>query len=566
VFSENSGFGAPVESRVARPFASVDARRDASEARAGLGYRHDVTTRQPTPPSSSQAPDAALTMAREHISRWDSETKYKTLFDSIDEGFCVIKVVRGECGQASDYVFLETNPSFDRQTGLVGAVGQSMRALAPTHEEHWFQTYGEVARTGVPVRFEAPANALARWYDVYAFRVGEPGQDLVGVLFNDITRRKDLESAIERQNEMLRKADARKDQFLATLSHELRNPLAPIRSGLRIIKLLGPDDERLQHTLEMMERQTSHLVRLVDDLMEVSRITRGKIELRSGRVLLGSALSAAVEAVWPHMEAKRIELVQDAAAVVPVEGDRDRLTQVFSNLLSNATKFTDAGGRISIDLRRDGDEAVVTVSDTGCGIEPDAIDAVFEMFWQAPSEEPRGGLGIGLALARELVQMHGGTLTVQSAGRRHGSQFTVRLPASPGVEVTRVGDRPKGLAETEQMRRKILVVDDNADAADSLALTLRLQGHVVEVAYDGDSALETSQRLSPEVVILDIGMAGMDGYEVARQLRRGQPQTRLIALTGWGQENDKVRAREAGFDWHLTKPADPETLHAILLG
>jgi len=501
------------------------------------------------------------------MSHWNSETKYRTLFDSIDEGFCVIKILRDECGQASDYVFLETNPSFDRQTGLVGAVGRSMRALAPTHEAHWFQTYGEVARTGVPVRFEAPADALARWYDVYAFRVNEPGQELVGILFNDISQRKSLERAIERQNEMLRKADARKDQFLATLSHELRNPLAPIRNGLRIIKLLGAGDERLQDTLEMMERQTRHLVRLVDDLMEVSRITRGKIELRSDRVLLGSALSAAVEAVWPQMEAKGIELFQDAAAVVPVEGDRDRLTQVFSNLLSNATKFTEPGGRISIDLHREDDAAVVTVSDTGCGIEPDVIDAVFEMFWQAPSHAVRGGLGIGLALARELVQMHGGTLTVQSGGTGQGSKFTVRLPVSPACEAGRVAGRPNTVSDTEQMRRKtILVVDDNADAADSLAGTLRMQGHVVQVAYDGHSALEITEHLSPDVVILDIGMAGMDGYQVARQLRRRQAQTRLIALTGWGQENDKLKAREAGFDWHLTKPADADTLHAILLG
>ena len=523
-------------------------------------------TCEPVLPSSSQMLDS-VSVARDHMSRWDSETKYKTLFDSIDEGFCVVHVIRDEGGASIDYVFVETNPSFARQTGLDDAVGQSMRALAPAHEAHWFQTYGNVARTGAAVRFEAPADALGRWYDVYAFRVGDPGQDLVGILFNDISSRKDLERAIERQNEILRKTDARKDQFLATLSHELRNPLAPIRNGLRIIKRLGADNERLQHTLEMMERQTTHLVRLVDDLMEVSRIRRGKIELRADRVLLGSALSAAVEAVWPQMEAKRIELLQDAAAVVPVEGDRDRLTQVFSNLLSNATKFTEPGGRISIDLRRENDEAVVTVSDTGCGIEADAIETVFEMFWQAPSHEAGEGLGIGLSLARELVEMHSGTVTVQSGGRGRGSQFTVRLPVSSAFEAGRFGGSPKPVPEAEHtVRKTILVVDDNADAADSLALTLRMQGHVVQVAYDGGSALETSERLAPEVVVLDIGMPGMDGYEVARRLRHRQPQTRLIALTGWAQEHDKLRALEAGFDWHLTKPADLDTLQAIVLG
>ena len=442
-----------------------------------------------------------------------------------------------------------------------------MRALAPAHEAHWFHTYGEVARTGIPMRFEAVADALSRWYDVYAFRVGDPGQDLVGVLFNDVGHRKDLERAIELQNEMLRKADARKDQFLATLSHELRNPLAPIRNGLRIIKILGGDNDPLQQTVQMMERQTNHLIRLVDDLMEISRITRGKIELRADRVLLGSTLSAAVEAVWPQMEAKGIELLQAAAEVVPVQGDRDRLTQVFSNLLSNATKFTEPGGRISIDLRREADRAIVTVSDTGCGIAADAIDAVFDMFWQGSSHDLGGGLGIGLALVRELVQMHGGSVSAQSGGPGLGSQFTVRLPVSPAVEACPSADRPIAAVETAPAaRRTILVVDDNTDAADSLATSLRMQGHTVQVAYDGDTALKACERLAPDVVVLDIGMPGMDGYEVARQLRRRQPQTRLVALSGWGQSEDKLRAREAGFDTHLTKPADLEALQGIVLG
>ena len=537
------------------------------DARAQFAYGCEQSTCEPILPSTSETPDTSVSAALEHMSRWDSEAKYKTLFDSIDEGFCVIKILRNETGDSTDYVFLETNPSFARQTGLTNVIGQSMRALAPAHEAHWFHTYGEVARTGIPMRFEAVADALSRWYDVYAFRVGDPGQDLVGVLFNDVGHRKDLERAIELQNEMLRKADARKDQFLATLSHELRNPLAPIRNGLRIIKILGGDNDPLQQTVQMMERQTNHLIRLVDDLMEISRITRGKIELRADRVLLGSTLSAAVEAVWPQMEAKGIELLQAAAEVVPVQGDRDRLTQVFSNLLSNATKFTEPGGRISIDLRREADRVIVTVSDTGCGIAADAIDAVFDMFWQGSSHDLGGGLGIGLALVRELVQMHGGSVSAQSGGPGLGSQFTVRLPVSPAVEASPSTDRPIAAVETAPAaRRTILVVDDNTDAADSLATSLRMQGHTVQVAYDGDSALKACERLAPDVVVLDIGMPGMDGYEVARRLRRRQPQTRLVALSGWGQSEDKLRAREAGFDTHLTKPADLEALQGIVLG
>jgi CheY-like chemotaxis protein len=278
-------------------------------------------------------------------------------------------------------------------------------------------------------------------------------------------------------------------------------------------------------------------------------------------------MSAAVEAVWPQMEAKGIELLQAAAEVVPVQGDRDRLTQVFSNLLSNATKFSEPGGRISIDLRREADRAIVTISDTGCGIAADAIDAVFEMFWQGSSHDLGGGLGIGLALVRELVQMHGGSVSVQSGGPGLGSQFTVRLPVSPAVEASPSADRPIAAVETAPAaRRTILVVDDNTDAADSLAASLRMQGHAVQVAYDGDSALKACERLAPDVVVLDIGMPGMDGYEVARRLRRRQPQTRLVALSGWGQSEDKLRAREAGFDTHLTKPADLEALQGIVLG
>jgi PAS domain S-box-containing protein len=374
-------------------------------------------------------------------------------------------------------------------------------------------------------------------------------------------------SARRRAEDALRVADTRKNDFLATLSHELRNPLAPIRSGLQILKLVGKGEERLERTRQVMERQLAHLVRLIDDLMEVSRISRGKVHLRPERLSMGTVLSIAIEAVWPATEAKSLVLLQELDEPLVVHGDKDRLVQVFANLLNNAVKFSHSGTAISLSLRREADQAVVVVKDEGQGIDAASLDTVFDLFAQGPAHQMSGGLGIGLALVRQLVQLHGGSVEVQSEGRNRGSAFTVRLPLAIDdlVPLSQPVAREAPSGGVDPCLR-VLVVDDNRDAADTLATSLQFEGHDVTVVYDGPSALDTFERVLPDVVILDIGMPDMDGYEVARRIRQSNPghAVRILALTGWGQAEDRKRAHEAGFDEHLIKPVDMHTLKTVL--
>jgi PAS domain S-box-containing protein len=383
------------------------------------------------------------------------------------------------------------------------------------------------------------------------------GSVMVGVLW-DITARKEAEGALQISN-------VRKSNFLATLAHELRNPLAPIRNGLEVFRRSAPLDDGLEKTRQMMERQLTHLVRLVDDLLEVSRIDLGKLELRRERVLLSSILASAVEGTWSRIEERRIELVQDFQNPAAVDADRDRLAQVFSNLLWNAAKFSEPGGKIWLTLALQGNEAVVSVRDTGCGIPAESLETIFDMFAQGPTHMLSGGLGIGLSLVRQLVDLHGGSVHAQSDGVGKGSTFVVRLPIS---RVTSQAPAPMQTSQpvkrTQGMR--VLVVDDETDGADTLAMVLELAEHTVQVAYDGPAALQALASFQPHVVLLDLGMPGMSGYEVARAIRRGDNGggVHLVALTGWGQAEDKARASEAGFDIHLTKPVDIANLTQVL--
>jgi PAS domain S-box-containing protein len=365
----------------------------------------------------------------------------------------------------------------------------------------------------------------------------------------------------------LREADRRKDEFLATLAHELRNPLAPIRNSVHLMAL-DADAGRRPQVREMLERQVNHMVRLVDDLMEVSRVSRGTIELKLERLELGPLLRTAVETSRPLIDRgrHRLDFVLPAEPL-SVHGDAVRLAQVFANLLNNAAKYTDDGGHIEISARRDGAEAVVCVRDNGIGLSPDQMPRLFEMFSQLERGTARaqGGLGIGLSLVKRLVQMHGGTVDAESEGLGRGSRFTVRLPLAAetvaGLPANARADAPDGVAH-----RRLLVVDDNRDAADSLALVLASLGTQVQVAYDGAAALDAFERFAPHFVLLDLGMPGMNGLEVARRLRQ-QANGRtviLVALTGWGQADDRERTRAAGFDQHLVKPVDIAELLELL--
>ncbi len=363
--------------------------------------------------------------------------------------------------------------------------------------------------------------------------------------------------------ERLRDGDSRKDEFLATLSHELRNPLAPLRSGLQMLRQPGGIGHHEQ-LLPVLERQVDHLVRLVDDLLEVSRISQGHLELRTQPIELGSIVANVADTMAGQIAAAGLALELDVDAGLWVDGDGVRLAQILTNLVTNATKYTTRGGTISIALRREGDEVVLAVKDTGCGISADALARVFDMFDrgdQASGLGP-GGLGVGLSISRRLAQLHRGSLTASSAGVGRGSEFALRLPAIEGV----AAEPTAAPVRDELPRRRVLVVDDNADAAEMLALLLEADGMTVHVADGGRAALELVARHDPEVVFLDIGMPELDGYEVARQIRARQPGRRpvLVALTGWGQQDDRRRVREAGFDHHLVKPAELETLRALL--
>ncbi|WP_431053128.1 ATP-binding protein [Roseateles sp. L2-2] len=371
--------------------------------------------------------------------------------------------------------------------------------------------------------------------------------------------------AQEREERLLR-SDRRKDEFLATLAHELRNPLAPIRNAVHLLAAADRED-RFTGIRELLERQVTHMVRLVDDLLEVSRISRGLITLRHEPVNLSGVVDAAVESSRPLIdrEGHRLTLRFDGPAPW-VQGDPVRLTQLLVNLLNNAARYTDAGGRIDVHIARDAGDAVLTVTDNGIGISAEQLPQLFELFSQLDRSHSRsqGGLGIGLSLSQTLARLHGGQLTATSDGPGRGSSFQLRLPEIAAA----VAGVPAPVQEDAPLNARLLLVDDNRDAADTTAELLRLMGAEVAVAYDGPSALGAVRQLRPDAILLDIGMPDMDGHEVARRLRAmaddiGRP--RLIALTGWGQEQDREKTREAGFDDHMVKPVDVDELKAALM-
>jgi two-component system CheB/CheR fusion protein len=387
----------------------------------------------------------------------------------------------------------------------------------------------------------------------------------------DITEHQHQQAQLRQQAELLKDADRRKDEFLATLAHELRNPLTPLTNSLQILKQIGHEPEALAKTLAIAERQLQYLVRLVDDLLDISRITRGKIRLHKEKITVDAVIQSALELSHPHMEIGDHTLhVEISEAQLPLYGDLTRLAQAVSNLLINAAKYTPSHGYIQLIAHRgESRTVVITVQDNGIGLSKEILPIIFDMFVQAenPGERIAGGLGIGLPLVKGLVELHGGQVEVTSPGLGQGSTFTVRLPLA--VEIA-VEEPPSQSLLTETLAEapihRILVVDDNVDVADSTAAVMKTLGHQIHVAYSGESALKAAREYRPDIVLLDLGMPGMNGYEVAKQLRQlpGQEGLRLIALTGWGQESDHQRTREAGFDNHLVKPVDLQTLIRVL--
>jgi PAS domain S-box-containing protein len=461
------------------------------------------------------------------------------------------------------------------------AVGRSLGSVFQTthHGAHAVESpVTRALREGVVTRLAQYATLVHRDGTEYTIEdTAAPIRDEEGntygviITFRDVGDRRSLERELGRTADELATAHRRKDEFLAMLAHELRNPLAPLRNGIQILRSLGGEDDQMAQVEEMMERQIAHLTRLVDDLLDVSRITRGLTELHLETVPLRVVLERAIEMTRPIINAHDHELnIALPPESLCVEVDMLRASQMFENLLNNAAEFTPPGGRIAIAGASQGDTVVVNVIDSGIGISEDFMPSVFDLFSQADRSlhRPRGGLGIGLTVVRALVEMHGGKVHAHSEGAGLGSEFVVELPIASRTdaiaESTADGADPEALED--EIPTRILVVDDNIDAAESLALILDLWGHDVRTVASGEEALDVAPGFGPDVVLLDVGLPLMNGFDVARRLRR-LPETRnalIVAVTGYGREEDRRNSKESGIDLHLTKPVEPAALKAIL--
>jgi signal transduction histidine kinase/CheY-like chemotaxis protein len=409
----------------------------------------------------------------------------------------------------------------------------------------------------------------AREYESLSLILAQANQELSSTnraLEEEIVERRRAEDRMRFLADQLRETDRRKDEFLATLAHELRNPLAPIRNALGILRHPDHEPADAQRAQEIIDRQIRQMVRLVDDLLDVSRITRDRLELRRQPVQLDQILNAAIETTLPQIQALGHRLdVALPQEPMRIDGDPQRLAQVFGNLLSNACKYTDRGGRIGLAARVDGGKARIAVSDTGIGLQPQQLQSVFELFVQVDTslERAQGGLGIGLTLVRRLVEMHGGSVEARSDGVGRGSTFEVLLP----LAVAEVHSEyvPTTSSEVAQERRRVLVVDDNRDAADTLALALQLLGHDTLTVYDPELVMDEIPKFAPDLAFIDVGMPKLNGFQLVRLIRASPygDGIYLVALTGWGQEEDRRRSSEAGYDEHLVKPADPGDIERV---
>jgi PAS domain S-box-containing protein len=491
----------------------------------------------------------------------DGEARLLAIFETAVDGIVTIS----ETG-----LIESVNPAVERLFGYPAGelVGRNVNVLMPepyrSEHDSYLENYrrtGERRIIGIGREVVGQRRDGTRFpMDLAVSELTLRGERMFTGLVRDVTERK-------RAEERLREADRRKTEFLATLAHELRNPLAPIQNSLEILKLAGGDPELLRRGRETIERQVAHMVRLVDDLLDVSRITRDRLELRRTRIELGPVIQHAVE-TWRPLAGDKDQRIEVALpdGSLPLDGDPVRLAQVFSNLLNNACKYTASGGTIRVLAERHGGSVTVSVTDSGVGIPPEKLGAIFEMFTQLDTFPDRSGtgLGIGLTLAKRLVELHQGTIEARSAGPGHGSEFVVRLPILPDADApAEAAAAPSGRAPGPL---RVLVVDDNEDSAASLATLLRLGGHETRVARDGREAVDTAEQFRPDVVLLDIGLPKLSGLDACRLIRE-KPWGRdvaVVALTGWGQDEDRERSRYAGCDAHLVKPVDHATLVSLL--
>jgi signal transduction histidine kinase/CheY-like chemotaxis protein len=500
--------------------------------------------------------------ARAHAAYEESQGRFQAVLDASAVPFVILSPVREDTsGRVVDFEWTYVNAAAADALHRPATAfeGRRVQQVLPSRwaSSESFARYVQVIEQQRTLDFETRVHFEhhEQWFRC----VASPLRGGVAVWFNDITTRKNDERSLQ-------EADRRKDEFLATLAHELRNPLAPIRQAAMISRLPQATDAQKRWSHDVIERQVRHMALLLDDLLDVSRITRGRLALRRGSNALHEMIEAAVETARPLIDSRHhaLEVVLPQAAIV-MQADPLRVSQIVANLLTNAAKYTDPHGRIRLLAALDADDVVIEVSDNGIGIAPESLPEVFDMFTQLRGTGDRAsGLGIGLALTKGLVELHGGTIGVRSEGGGRGSVFTVRLPRGDSPEAAPA--RGDGVEPRAASARRILVADDNRDAAESLAALLQLEGHEVTLAYDGADALAAYERVHPQVCLLDIGMPLRTGNEVAAEIRaRGDgPAPTLVAITGWGQDADRTQALAAGFDHHLTKPVDPAQLLRLI--
>lgn len=490
----------------------------------------------------------------------ESEQRFRTVVEAATVPFAILAPVRDKAGHIVDFQWRYVNAA------AISTLEKPMDELLGSRVEEnfpgaWeaeglFEGYVSVIEKEQPMELDIRSARRGKWYRLIA----TPLEGAAAVWFADITERK-------REEHALQEADRRKDEFLATLAHELRNPLAPIRQAALIARSNQASDTQRLWAHSIIERQVQHMSLLLDDLLDVSRITRGTLSLRKQTMPLRTIVNSAVETARPLIDSRNHVLEVDVPAGLQIEADSLRLSQVLGNLLTNAAKYTPHGGRIRLRAQAERGTAVLRVEDSGAGIAKEDLHRIFEMFSQAgsSSESVQAGLGIGLALSKGLVELHGGSIEAHSEGPGKGSEFVVRVPLGEARAAPAPG-RPRERDAGHAVGRRILVADDNRDAAESLAVLLRLEGHDVYVADDGSTALRVYDEQQPEVALLDIGMPQMDGYEVARRIRARPAGKRvlLIALTGWGQDKDRAASRDAGFDHHLVKPVETEVIGRLL--
>jgi len=552
------------------------AERRLAERRRGVGYAATAVLVE-----AASLPEAAPRLLRVICENLDWDVGALWSVDRQAQLVRCVEVWHDTRTHVPEFEAATRGRTFTAWSGLPGRVWSSGRAtwIADVTRDANFPRAEIAVREGLHGALGFPILLGPEVLGVIEFfsrRIQQPDDDLLNMLaaiggqVGLCIERLRLEQELRDRAEQLADADRRKDEFLAVLAHELRNPLAPIRNALHILKMPAADAATIGHAKELMGRQVQNLMRLVDDLLDVSRIMRGRIELRKERIDLAAAVERAVETAAPTIKDARHELtVSLPTEPLTVEADPVRLAQAIGNLLHNAAKYTEPGGRIALIAEREGEQAVVHVRDSGIGIGAEMLPKIFDLFVQADRalNRAQGGMGIGLTLVRTLVQLHGGSVKVKSDGPGKGSEFVIRLPtAVRAAREATCGESAPGMPPPRLPRRRVLVVDDNVDAAESLAVVLRLAGQEVRVVHDGAAALEAAHADRPDVIFLDIGMPGMDGYEVARRLR-DDPVLRgavLVALTGWGQPEDRRRSREAGFDHHIVKPVDPDVMQTLL--